>query len=50
MDTAATTEPLSHWQHTAWLGPATGEDLPANAEVAVVGGGIVGAFTAYWPA
>jgi glycine/D-amino acid oxidase-like deaminating enzyme len=48
MDTTETTEPLSHWQHTAWLRPILVEDLPASAEVAVVGGGIVGAFTAYW--
>src|SRR6266545_4772647 len=41
-------EPASYWQATA-AGPlAAPADLPAAADVAVIGGGLLGAATAYW--
>jgi glycine/D-amino acid oxidase-like deaminating enzyme len=43
-----THEPASYWQSTA-AGPAAAPaGLPATADVAVIGGGLLGAATAYW--
>jgi gamma-glutamylputrescine oxidase len=41
-------EPASYWQATAPGPPAAPADLPAAADVAVIGGGLLGAATAYW--
>ncbi len=38
---------VAYWQATMEPSPP-GDDLPATAEVAVVGGGLLGAATAYW--
>lgn len=41
------TEPLSYWQSTAPTVPLSTE-LPRQADVAIVGGGLLGASTCYW--
>jgi glycine/D-amino acid oxidase-like deaminating enzyme len=38
----------SHWQATARLSTAAFDDLPHTVDVAVIGGGLLGAATAYW--
>jgi gamma-glutamylputrescine oxidase len=40
-------EPRSYWHATA-PPPIPGDDLPASSEVVVVGGGMLGCWTAYW--
>lgn len=40
-------EPRSYWHATA-PPPIPGDDLPASSEVVVVGGGMLGVWTAYW--
>jgi gamma-glutamylputrescine oxidase len=39
--------PISYWQATA-PGASTPNDLPATADVVVIGGGLLGAATSYW--
>jgi glycine/D-amino acid oxidase-like deaminating enzyme len=40
--------PISYWLATAPTALAVPDNLPANADVVVVGGGLLGAATAYW--
>lgn len=40
-------EPLSYWQETAVPTPLS-SDLPSSVDVAIVGGGILGASIGYW--
>jgi glycine/D-amino acid oxidase-like deaminating enzyme len=40
-------EPRSYWHATA-PPPIPGDDLPATSEVVIVGGGMLGCWTAYW--
>lgn len=42
-----TAEPRSYWHATA-APPVPGDPLPAEAAVVVVGGGLLGCWTAYW--
>jgi gamma-glutamylputrescine oxidase len=44
---AAFDEPASYWHATAGAGVPAGE-LPASADVAVIGGGLLGACATYW--
>jgi gamma-glutamylputrescine oxidase len=48
MQHATTDAPASYWQATAAQPAAVPTDLPTSADVVVVGGGLLGAATAYW--
>src|SRR4051794_39182182 len=46
--TAPADAPESHWQATSSAGARRSTELPERATVVVIGGGLLGAASAYW--